>query len=180
MNNIGAWAVIFEKLELDAYLARNPPAILLQSSETGSYKVSDTNPGMTLFRMEPDEQLTKTLFSEDSGEAKARAYYVLPLGPAERPAGPQRYLIGCTDAADMQVDDASVSREHAWLERNGETYILEDAGSTLGTKVEGKRLLEGHRRELTSGETVTLGEVEMTFLEPMAFYKFVKFFMESG
>ncbi|MEJ5313935.1 MULTISPECIES: FHA domain-containing protein [Anaerolinea] len=57
---------------------------------------------------------------------------------------------------DLVVSDPEVSRHHARLYFQGNTYILEDLGSTNGTFVNGIRLTGPY--PLRSGETISLGE----------------------
>ncbi|HEU5161868.1 MAG TPA: FHA domain-containing protein, partial [Thermoanaerobaculia bacterium] len=52
-----------------------------------------------------------------------------------------RMTIGRSEA-DIALDDAEASREHAALEIRGSNVILEDLGSTNGTFVNGKRIDE--------------------------------------
>ncbi len=57
---------------------------------------------------------------------------------------------------DLVVSDPEVSRHHARLYFQGNTYVLEDLGSTNGTFVNGIRLTGPY--PLRSGETISLGE----------------------
>ena len=52
-----------------------------------------------------------------------------------------RMTIGRSEA-DIVLDDAETSREHAALEIRGSNVMLEDLGSTNGTFVNGKRIAE--------------------------------------
>jgi pSer/pThr/pTyr-binding forkhead associated (FHA) protein len=58
------------------------------------------------------------------------------------PAGPQRrFLIGREPTCDMTLADETVSRLHASLVRAGGTWLLDDLGSTNGTRVNGWRVI---------------------------------------
>ncbi len=50
------------------------------------------------------------------------------------------YTIGREAGTEIVIEDAQVSRRHATLTRQGNTYLLEDIGSTNGTYVNGKRV----------------------------------------
>jgi pSer/pThr/pTyr-binding forkhead associated (FHA) protein len=98
--------------------------------------------------------------------------------PADKPA-PGRYLelddgdervllplrdgtthVGRGFAADVRLDDQSVSRRHAILhERPAGTRILDDR-SANGTFVNGRRVLEA---TLQDGDIVVLGRVVLTY-----------------
>ncbi len=81
-------------------------------------------------------------------------------------AGPRRFvipagttvLIGRTDASEIDLQDASVSRRHALLHA-GSTPLLEDLGSYNGTFVQGQRIAAGDRVALTLGEPFEIGSV---------------------
>jgi pilus assembly protein CpaF len=50
------------------------------------------------------------------------------------------YTIGREAGNEIVIEDAQVSRRHAQLTRQGNTYLVEDIGSTNGTYVNGKRV----------------------------------------
>jgi diguanylate cyclase (GGDEF)-like protein len=64
-------------------------------------------------------------------------------------------VIGRGKEAQVRIDDAGASREHARvLETEDGTYIVEDMGSTNGTFVDGKRV---ERASLQSGDRIHIG-----------------------
>src|SRR5688500_2509189 len=63
---------------------------------------------------------------------------------------------------DFQIDDPTVSSVHCEIRVNGDTVMVRDLGSSNGTFINGEPIRE---ESLALGETLTLGEVEMT-LEP--------------
>ena len=86
--------------------------------------------------------------------------------------GPERSLtitlgggavrIGRGLAADLRLDDSSVSRRHAILvPRAGGARILDDRSSN-GTFVNGRRVQQA---ELRSGDVIVVGRVVLRFLE---------------
>ncbi len=50
------------------------------------------------------------------------------------------YAIGREAGNDLVIEDAQVSRRHARLTKQGNSYLLEDLGSTNGTFVNGSRV----------------------------------------
>ncbi|HEX6197059.1 MAG TPA: FHA domain-containing protein [Jiangellaceae bacterium] len=74
---------------------------------------------------------------------------------------PGRTTIGRTPAAEITIDDSTVSRAHAELVRSGLQVVLTDLGSTNGTRVNDQPL-DGSR-ELRDGDVVRLGSVELRF-----------------
>lgn len=64
--------------------------------------------------------------------------------------------IGRDVSNEIVVNDAEVSRNHARITIQGDSYVLEDLGSTNGTFVDGQRLTEPYI--LHHGQTISLGE----------------------
>ena len=124
-------------------------------------------------------------------EAPTQETGTLPQLPVERePAGrasitmpriaPGRYLavedgddvilyalsdlmhIGRSPAADIVLDDASVSRRHALLARRGETTFVLDDRSLNGVRVNGERVSES---PLKDGDALVLGHVALRYVE---------------
>jgi pSer/pThr/pTyr-binding forkhead associated (FHA) protein len=76
---------------------------------------------------------------------------------------PLPITIGRAPAASVQLDDPSISRIHARLTREGDTFVIEDAGQTNGVLVDGKPVA---RKRLRSGDHFSLGSVAMRFVDP--------------
>ncbi|MEV6568926.1 ABC transporter ATP-binding protein/permease [Streptomyces kronopolitis] len=64
------------------------------------------------------------------------------------------YNVGRDPQGDMVLDDARVSWRHATVRWAGQSWIIEDQGSTNGTYVQGRRI---HQMEVGAGSTVHLG-----------------------
>jgi pSer/pThr/pTyr-binding forkhead associated (FHA) protein len=99
----------------------------------------------------------------------------------ERPVQPGRYIevegsdetlliplgngvthVGRGLAADLRIDDTSVSRRHAiLLQRQSGTRVLDDRSSN-GTIVNGRRVSQA---ELRNGDVLLLGRVVLRYLE---------------
>jgi pSer/pThr/pTyr-binding forkhead associated (FHA) protein len=57
---------------------------------------------------------------------------------------------------DIVINDAEVSRHHATIYLQMESFVLEDKGSTNGTSINGRRITSPHT--LRTGDIVTFGE----------------------
>ncbi len=66
------------------------------------------------------------------------------------------YVIGREAGNDLVIEDPQVSRRHAQLTRQGNSYLIEDIGSTNGTYVNGKRVTAPTL--LTNGDMVGLAD----------------------
>jgi DNA-binding winged helix-turn-helix (wHTH) protein len=69
-------------------------------------------------------------------------------------------VLGRDPSADVQIDDATVSRRHASI-TVGETVALQDLESKNGTFIDGTRLESS--ASLADGQTFVLGDVSITF-----------------
>ncbi len=86
----------------------------------------------------------------------------------------RRVTVGRTSNNDVVLDDGSVSRFHAWFEKNEQGWWVADAGSKNGTSVSGKALPARQAKLVTSGTRVKIGSLELTFLDTPGFMKLLK------
>jgi hypothetical protein len=70
-------------------------------------------------------------------------------------------LIGRRPGNDLVLKDASVSGRHALVRLEGEQVVVEDLGSTNGTRVDGQKV---ERAEVTPGSSLKLGNIELELL----------------
>jgi pSer/pThr/pTyr-binding forkhead associated (FHA) protein len=85
----------------------------------------------------------------DDGEERL----LLPLRPGTT-------HVGRSFAADMMLEDQSVSRRHAIVHQRGAGARILDDRSANGTFVNGRRVTEA---ELSDGDVVVLGRVVLTY-----------------
>jgi predicted component of type VI protein secretion system len=66
----------------------------------------------------------------------------------------ERFLVGRSKTqADLRLDDANVSRQHAAIEHVGSAWYIVDLGSTNGVQVAGERV---SRRALSDGDVIVI------------------------
>lgn len=84
--------------------------------------------------------------------------------------------VGRVETNDVALDDASVSRFHAWLQLDERTqqWFLTDAESKNGTFVDGAQLAPKQRVALRDGASLKFGEVLVTFMLPATLTAFVE------
>src|SRR4051812_39855047 len=70
-------------------------------------------------------------------------------------------LIGRQAGATLKIANASVSRRHAMIEKDGDRFIIADLGSRNGTFVND---IPVKRRELQHGDRVRIGDSQFFFL----------------
>jgi FHA domain/zinc-ribbon domain len=72
-----------------------------------------------------------------------------------------RTLIGRSPECDVFLDDVTVSRKHAELVREGDTFTITDLGSLNGTFVNKKRI---ESAQLDDDDELQIGKYRLTFL----------------
>jgi len=122
----------------------------------------------------PESALSALLSS--SNESDRRALEAILNGPAERamavihrgPAKGSRFLIdqeivaiGRSTESPIFLDDVTVSRKHAAIERVNDVFILKDQGSLNGTYLNNESISES---AITSGDEIQIGKFHMVFL----------------
>src|SRR5438552_1850256 len=78
------------------------------------------------------------------------------------PLGPGVTHVGRGLAADLRLDEASVSRRHAILVHNRTGARILDDRSSNGTYVNGRRI---EQADLNNGDVLVLGRVVLRYLE---------------
>lgn len=73
--------------------------------------------------------------------------------------------IGRDEACSVPIDDSFMSHCHARIFKEKDGYYIEDADSTNGTFLNGKKLSDD-AVELLDGDRICVGRVEFVFLRP--------------
>ena len=109
------------------------------------------------FDSEVPHQLDRERFPSDTG------LFVIESGPkAGARCGLEADLtnIGRHSSADIFLDDVTVSRQHAQVERIGARYQVSDVGSLNGTYLNGTRI---ECSELEDGDVLQVGRFKLVF-----------------
>ena len=91
-------------------------------------------------------------------------------GPTPGKAFPlekEEILLGRDLANDIPISDPEISRRHARFMMQGESFLVEDLGSTNGTFLNGQRI--SSPQQLRAGDVITLGEDIVLAVEQMGF-----------
>jgi pSer/pThr/pTyr-binding forkhead associated (FHA) protein len=92
-------------------------------------------------------------------EMAGKFQFVMRSGPtvgALYPLEADSISIGRDASNGIQINDAEISRRHARLQFQGGKYVIEDAGSTNGTHVNGQRIMSAY--VLKPSDVVSFGE----------------------
>ncbi|MET8143142.1 DUF1707 and FHA domain-containing protein [Sphaerisporangium sp. NPDC005288] len=77
-----------------------------------------------------------------------------------------RYVVGRGSECDLVLTDLTVSRVHAELRRETESWLLVDLGSLNGTRLNGWRLVGPAR--VREGDEISFGECAFVLAPPVA------------
>ncbi len=82
----------------------------------------------------------------------------------EHPLRPGVNVIG--REGDVALADGRASRRHAQISNTDGVLVLEDLGSTNGTKVDGAKIAPGDKQTLSGGEKISFGGIELQLSLP--------------
>jgi hypothetical protein len=145
--DVGEFGIATRMVHPDRRRQEGEPPGDLEPGATMIYKpktVSEPTQAVSAEELGVEQELVTLSWNGSSHEVKGR-----------------RVVIGRSRDCDIQLADANVSRRHAELRQEGASYWIVDLGSTNGLEVNGKRV---KRAKLHSGDTITLGSTELTFV----------------
>jgi hypothetical protein len=127
----------------------------------GIQVVAETSSG------QPDVSSTQVMSSTQHYKAPSKGTGAMllldtPQGAHTIPLESTLLTVGRGLNNDVILEDARVSRHHAELRYKTRRFWVSDLGSTNGTFVNGERVTE---QALRSGDTISLGGLEMVFRE---------------
>jgi hypothetical protein len=121
--------------------------------------------GETTMTFAPDDQTAEHALALDELGISGPALVVRSgggrAGETFHPMG-ERTTIGRSPDCDVFLDDVTVSREHAALERRADGVHVVDLGSLNGTYVNRHRVEHAH---LADGDEVQIGKYRLTFID---------------
>ena len=123
------------------------------------------------------ETTTHLLLDDDpAGRTADLAHCAYPLCPQTDSPG-HLVTLGRESRHDVAIPDASVSRFHAFAKLSPEGgFLLQDAGSTNGTSVNGVSVPgrgAGPPTPLKPGDSVRIGQVDFTFTDAAGLRSFI-------
>jgi pSer/pThr/pTyr-binding forkhead associated (FHA) protein len=127
--------------------------------------------GASLIAEQPESATTMSYVpGGEDGEANAlaavagdEACLVIRRAGETYPLRGAHAAIGRHPDAAIFLDDVTVSRNHALLEREGDGWVIVDEGSLNGTYVNRRR---GERVKLSDGDEIQIGKYKLTFIVP--------------
>ena len=104
--------------------------------------------------------------SNRSGDVSIQSRIIISLGPATRIfqiVHGDRFSIGRDAGSDIRIDDPSVSRTHAVIEKRRGVAFISDAGSMNGVLAAGKRIEKKTR--IYPGQEILIGNATLMLFE---------------
>jgi hypothetical protein len=165
---LAAWPIVCDILAVDAaahyrqllqlgreeFLAAAAPAALVRFRSD-----HDDNPNSGMHTLSIDQEIEETMPHGRETPPQLRDLELYPLTKKAGASFPDRITIGRTGNNDIALPDASVSRLHAYVRRDGARWVVADAGSKNGSWLDGQSLAARKEKPLR------LGDVDLTFYE---------------
>jgi hypothetical protein len=171
---------LVEHARRESYALLTPPKVLMHSDadlSVGEFGIAtrmvqpegrrapqpdepaaEVSPGSTMIYKAKPAQPTEAVSPAELGVE--REVVSLELNGRNHAIEGGKAMLGRSKDCDVQVHDANVSRRHAELRREGQSWWLVDLDSTNGTELNGKRV---QRAKLEDGDTITLGAMKLVF-----------------
>ena len=122
------------------------------------------NPPGVMFCIECGLIFDKALPADAFGAPAVQLPVLVDSSGREHPIRPGTSSIGRD--GDIQIVESKVSRKHAQVISANDQIVVEDLGSTNGTKVNAQPVGPGEKRVLAGGDTISLGGVELKLSMP--------------
>jgi len=161
MKPIATYYATCSKLSVPEFTSQYPGPFLVHSSRSGG-ALQPTTGGLTIDGL---------VLGEEGPGPDAEQLTVFSVTPLAVHNG--AISVGSDRGCHLRIAAASISRLHAVFRRDGDRWLLEDAGSSAGTWVNGSALEARASRALGAGDHVSLGVLDFTFLPPADFHAFV-------
>jgi hypothetical protein len=126
----------------------------------GAHEARPADMGHTMVYSTSDRHQS-ALSEVGSGAGVARRRAIVVVGGKRLVVPPNGALIGRSRECDIVIDDSNVSRRHAEISPSGQSWLIQDLGSTNGVRVNGRHVDGPH--PLDSGDRVELGTVDVRF-----------------
>lgn len=172
------------KLGRDAFIASAAPAALVRVRPDSSLGTAGTTPppGLDDGGRESSVDLNMdTYVGPPAGHGKRqRRLEIYPLLKKPSAPFPDMITVGRTPNNDVVLKDATVSRLHVFFRHRGATWQIADGGSKNGTFLDGKPLAPRRELGVDSGQTVKIGDLELTFYTAEELFKMLELVTSRG
>jgi pSer/pThr/pTyr-binding forkhead associated (FHA) protein len=122
------------------------------------------NPAGVMFCIDCGLIFDRALDGDAFGAPAVQVPMLVDSTGREHPVRPGVNSIG--REGDILLTDSRASRKHAQISSTDAGLVLEDLGSTNGTKVDGRPVAAGERVNLAGSETISIGGIELKLTMP--------------
>ncbi len=155
-------ALAFKNLPLEALIAAHGNAFL--------FHVGPLDPA----RQPQGSLRTMSYTPTDPGPASAgflASSLVFPILQTNRSPIPDFVSIGRVRNNDIIITELSISKFHAYLRVTEAGYVIQDAGSSNGTSIDGRPLAGKESRRLELNSALRLGGVDLSYIDAAALHR---------
>lgn len=162
-------------LDEAAFVSEHPYPFLIRERTTGNVPIPGGGQRRTARLDRSALPAAGDGFMEESGNVTF--FRVFPRDPEG-----ESVVLGRDEAVDISIADGSISSRHAELslefdEEDEKCFFLTDLGSANGTWLNGDRLVEGERREVSDMDSIRLGPViKLQFFAAPGFFQFLSMY----
>ena len=156
MTPLSEWRSLVAGATRAEFVAAHAHPFLVLSLAKPLSPVSGGTQGLTIDRM----------ILPGSGDAQSPiglANYLVAAVKSSEASRAKEVTIGCSSHCDVQINDTSVSKLHAYLVHKADGWHVSDASSLAGTRVNDE---DPGASPLQSGDRISIGLVDLVFLLP--------------
>lgn len=171
MTPLSALRAEVERLSAAEFCAAHPHPYFVVSVAAAPLSPVDGTQGLTIDRVvvpADGAKLTQPAGLDD--------FLAAPI-KSQQSSSAKDITIGCSSHCDVRINDTSVSKLHAYLLERTDGWHVEDASSLTGTRVND---LQPGSAALESGDRVTIGLVDLVFLQAGELYQLVHQLARAG
>jgi hypothetical protein len=181
MVPISAYIELCRELSQESYCEQFPHPVLVLETHRGKLEPTKDTSVETIERMifgrdkrGADDKARGTRASTQVSpvESPGLMYSIFYLAPTK--GEKTRTVVGCSSDCDVQINDHSISKQHAIFRFAGETTTVQDNDSSAGTRVNDEIVDSDQPRELATGDRISLGFVDLIFLPAVDLYWVVR------
>jgi hypothetical protein len=149
----------------DEFLADAADAVLVRHrGDLAKLTERALTSGLQTATFEPEETTLVTSQGHLSKYSSPSEIDIFPLVKKPGAPFPDMITIGRTGNNDVVMNDITVSRFHAYFRQADGRWLVSDAGSRNGTRLDHVRLEPRKEREVVPGSVVSIGDIECKFL----------------
>jgi hypothetical protein len=161
---LAVWQPDAKRFTEPQFCAAYPHPFLVYCVKAGALRPVDRTHGLTIDRAvvapTPNKDLSSAL--DD--------YVALPVRSSSSGRSSE-ITLGCSHHCDLQINDVSVSKLHAYMAEDRTGWHIRDAASLTGTRVND---LEPGVEPLGSGDRISVGLIDLIFLMPAEVYNLIR------